>query len=776
MLAKTYVDRLNEACNYVKARLNDRPDIGIILGSGLGSYGNELVDPIKIPYKEIPQMLDTTVPGHSGCLIFGKIGERKVLCLSGRSHQYEGLYPHEVQFAIRLLIVCGCKLCILTNAAGTRDPELNVGDLCPIYDHMNFTHRGYTEESLKQKPFHHLVQTELYDAEADKLAKLIAQEQGFQSKGCCYVYNFGPTYETKAEVEGEFLLGGTNFGMSTVPEVIAAKELGIPILAMSFCTNKAAGVTGAPLTHEEVAQAAKAGEPKMKKLITEFICRYPLKDSAIPVVEGDNFNIARPRPQSYVSDEEISEIAKQFNETSIDALVIVNGAHTLSKFTAKATVKAIDLPKFPLMQHENLELKFGEIEGHNVVVVDGFNDLCGLEPHALNYLIALAKSLGATQFIQTFASGAVDGFANPSIVGDVIPFFERTIACSKCCSGYYKDAATILPSVPHVVLATYHGPEFPTQHEVGGLVHWGAQHVALGCSKGLLIARAYGLQSVGIADGAYPAIIKSGTTEDIINSCRSKSGAIEDLISAVIKLNGGKSKGFGKFEASNIKAFKWNDIPSSVQNHQEDPAAVAALKDKLPKVANYILLDNSKVLCTLAEKLTDKKEIEVSGYKIITGKLSGKDVALVISDKLLVRAIAKIGAKVLLIAPVIATSSELKDKYVTFINHFSMGCDNTLVGRNLDGTRFTEVSNLYEPVKGLKEVIAFSIIDLKETTPAYAKAMNTIHCDVATRFGPTESVLERHAEGKPIAAIGVVVECPCKEWTIEENIILPVLQ
>ena len=162
MLAKEYAERLVISSQTVLTKINDRPDVGIILGSGLGSYGRELTNAIEIPYKEIPGMLDTTVPGHNGKLIFGLVGNRKVLCLSGRSHQYEGLHPHEIQFALRILAMCGSKLIILTNAAGTRDPELNVGDLSPMLDHLNFTHRGYTEEPLEIKEFNHLIQNEMY--------------------------------------------------------------------------------------------------------------------------------------------------------------------------------------------------------------------------------------------------------------------------------------------------------------------------------------------------------------------------------------------------------------------------------------------------------------------------------------------------------------------------------------------------------------------------------------------------------------------------------------
>ena len=156
MFADEYAERLNNAIKFVKSQITGTPEVGVVLGSGLGSYGQELAEPITIPYKNIPGMLDTTVPGHSGCLIFGKIGEVKVLCLSGRSHQYEGLHPHEIQFAIRLLGGCGCRLVILTNAAGTCDELLEVGDLAPMLDHLNFTHRGYTEEPLEIKDFYHL--------------------------------------------------------------------------------------------------------------------------------------------------------------------------------------------------------------------------------------------------------------------------------------------------------------------------------------------------------------------------------------------------------------------------------------------------------------------------------------------------------------------------------------------------------------------------------------------------------------------------------------------
>lgn len=775
MTAHTYVDRLNQACNYVRNKINDRPDVGIILGSGLGSYGDELVDAIKIPYKEIPQMLDTTVPGHSGCLIYGKVGERKVLCLSGRSHQYEGLHPHEVQFAIRLLAMCGSRLVILTNAAGTRNPDLNVGDLAPMHDHMNFTHRGYTEEPLIYKEFNHIIQTDMYDKEALSVAHQVAVEKQLSTTPCVYVYNFGPTYETHAEVEGEYALGGTNFGMSTVPEVISMKELQVPVLAMSFVTNKAAGVTDVPLSHEEVARAAKAGEPNMKALISEVIKRTALKDFPIPAIEGDDRIMARPRPETFVSDEDVDSIAKLFGNTKIDAGIILCGCHTLEGFDAQTTVNGIDLPKLPFLQHTTLKLQIGILSGKQVAVVSGLRDLCGLEVHALHYFAGLFKKLGASTFIQTFSAGKLEGAENGiSIVKDVIPFFEYPVIVPVECKRPFD--VELVGELPKSVLASYHGPEFPSASEAIGYQRSKATHITLGTVRGLLIAKGHELRTLGIVDGAYNGVLTSNdTTEAVLASCRaSSSNVTKTIVDALGKIENSAPHG-SSFTPSSEKGLGWNDVPSAPQNEQEDPEVVAAIQAKLPEIQFAIIFQKEcPQYDSIKAKLTSV--VDAEGNTINYGTLNGKQVGTCISTLPLVRALAAKDVLIIAFSNVIPLTPELKEqKYVSIIDHTSLTGIYPLVGHNRFGTRFPDMGHMYQIIEGVPKATSFNSIDLRETTDAYSEMMRLMQANVSTTFGPKECIVTRHSGGR-FVHIGAVVNCPRCVWEIDDEILTKLIK
>ncbi|OHT15321.1 inosine guanosine and xanthosine phosphorylase family protein [Tritrichomonas foetus] len=775
MQAKVYVDRLNEACNYVKSRIGDRPDVGIILGSGLGSYGDVLIDPIKIPYKEIPRMLDTTVPGHSGCLIFGKVGDRKVLCLSGRSHQYEGLYPHEVQFSIRLLALCGCKLCILTNAAGTRDPDLNVGDLCPMTDHTNFTHRGYTEEPLSFKPFHHIIQTNMYDEAATKVAREVAVEMKLQTKGCVYCYNFGPTYESHAEVEGEFKFGATNFGMSTVPEIVAMKDLNVPVFAMSFCTNKAAGVCETPLSHEEVQIAAKNGEPNMRALISEVIKRTPLKDFPIPVIEGDDHIIARVLPKCFISDQELSSVTSQFSPSEIDAVIVLGACHTLEGFTPKTTVPCKDLPHFPALQHTSVELQIGELNGHQVFVFKGFLNLNGPEEHALYYICKLAHSLKASTYIQTFSSGSF-GEHKVSLVEDVCPLFERPVKVPQLCSKPLDLNG--LPSLPHCVLASYHGPEFPSCAEATGIQRAGATHVTLGTVKGPLIANAVGLRPVCIADGAYNGILTNADTLDaLLASCRAASKAVSEAVLSVVGSIPKKTATTPAFTATNAKAIFYNDAVPVAQNEQEDPEKVNEIANKLPDVNFAIVFQNdaSKSFNSLKAQLATVTKVN-DKYTTYSGELNGKKVLLTTTSRELIRAFAQKNIKVAAVGPVLPADETLaNEKFVSIQDHANLCGIVPLVGRNKFGDRFPDMGNPYVAVPGLKTACSYNVVDINEATAAYKKAMTLFNTNVACEFGVEEAIVTKHAKGK-ISHIGVVVKCPCQEWEVNDEVLRAALE
>ncbi|KAK8876210.1 hypothetical protein M9Y10_006400 [Tritrichomonas musculus] len=790
MKAKVYVDRLNEACKYVQSRIKERPDIGIILGSGLGSYGEELKDPITIPYKEIPQMLDTTVPGHSGCLIFGKVGERKVLCLSGRSHQYEGLYPHEVQFAIRLLAVIGCKLCILTNAAGTRDPELNVGDLAPIEGYTNFTHRGYTEEPLKFVPFNHMIQINMVDADATKVAKEIASQMNLNVKGCIYCYNFGPTYESHSEVEGEYQFGATNFGMSTVPEIIAMKEIGVPLFAMSFVTNKAAGALTKKLSHEDVQVEAKKGEPKMKALISKVIEKVPLKEVPIPKIEGDDHIISRVLPKTFVTDEELNKVIHNFNGTKIDAVIVLGACHTL-QIDVKQSIDCNKLPFFPIMQHTSLKFDIGLINNHHVGVFHGFLNLNGPEEHALYYITKLAKLLGASTYIQTFSSGAfnANSYPNVSIVEDIVPFFERPVKTPKLCNKPFDISC--LNGAPHCVLASYHGPEFPSVSEAKGINKFGATQVTLGTVKGLLLANAAGLKPFGIADGAYRGLLgsdaKNDTLENVLNSCRGSSEKVCEYVHKIIQsIESHSSDSKDSFTESDVKAIQWNDCIPEKQNFQEDQTLVEKVASALPKNESWekkdyvaVMLENESLpfFAHLKKSLSEVSTITVHDewlnvdVNVYNGSYGSnkRKVLLTTESRTLVRAFAINKIKVHLIGKVIPVK-DINDKFVSVVDYINLDGVVPLVGRNKSGQRFPDMSYPYHAIEGLPKVTAFSVIDDNEVTKAYAKTIEHFGGGVACQFGVKEGIVNRHAEGN-IAFLGVIHAEGNDNWSADDQLI-----
>lgn len=760
MLASTYAERLENATKYVQNIIKERPDVGVVLGSGLGSYGDELANPIKIPYKEIPGMLDTTVPGHFGCLIYGMIGERKVLCLSGRSHQYEGLHPHEIQFAIRLLGMIGCRLVILTNAAGTRDPQLNVGDLAPMLDHLNFTHRGYTEEPLEIKDFYHMIQNDMYDAEAQRVAKEVAAENKLSSRGCNYTYNMGPTYESHAEVEGQWKLGCTNFGMSTVAEVIAAKEIGVPILAMSFVTNKAAGVGGEVLTHEDVAKAAKAGEAGMKNLVSTTIKRVTLKEFPIPTMKGDKRNITRAEPAAFASDEVIAAAAAEFGETKIDAAVVCAGTHSLP-VDVKLTVSLCDLPEFPVLQHTRAVMKIGTLAGKRVAVVDGVFDYCGFDHYATYYLVKLFEKLGAKKYIQTFAAGAFQELGVQT-VKDLLQLWERPIVVPQACPHTEMTGKAIL--------ASYHGPEFWTPTEGKGMTVIGATHATLGLTVGLEIANSLKMKVAGVVDGAFDAKLPAGTTiEQIIKATTEASPkvakAVEDELASVEC--GGELK--ASFKAGDKKGLKWDDVPAHPVNKQECPELVKKIADKLPAVAAALVVECPMCIDNL--KLDFHGEVEVEGNKLRLAKLGDKEIFVAKATRELLRACAEKKIHVVGLGVIVSTNDKLKEGEVVAVkDHMNIVGISPLMGKNNFGVRFPDLSGIYKEIDGLKGVITFNLPSLNIATPAYLKAAEIMGCDAVSQYGAVNSMVVRHSQGT-YSHIAVVVKCPKCSWTVDPAVI-----
>ena len=268
------LEKIQETAAYIRKKVSSLPDTAIILGTGLGALVDHITDKQFIPYKEIPNFPVSTVEGHSGNLIFGKLGNKAVMAMQGRFHYYEGYDMKEVTFPVRVMKELGISTLFVSNAAGGMNKEFKVGDIMIITDHINL----FPENPLRGKNDNRLgprfpAMTQAYDHRLIKTADEIAAEKGIRVMHGVYVGVTGPTFETPAEYEAYRILGGDAVGMSTVPEVIVANHTGIRVFGVSVITDLGGkDVTDVP-THEEVQQAAQEAQPRMMEIMRELVAR-----------------------------------------------------------------------------------------------------------------------------------------------------------------------------------------------------------------------------------------------------------------------------------------------------------------------------------------------------------------------------------------------------------------------------------------------------------------------------------------------------------------------
>jgi purine-nucleoside phosphorylase len=256
----------------VRERTTIVPDVGIVLGSGLGGLADDVDDPVTIPFDALPGWPAATAPGHVGRLLLGMLGGRPVVMLQGRFHLYEGNDPGLVVQPVLLFRALGARVVVLTNAAGGLDPSFGPGTLMIMRDHINLTGRspliGRNADALGPR-FPDL--TEAWSSRLRGRLHAAALAEGVEMAEGVYVGLTGPTYETPAEVRMLASLGGDAVGMSTVLECIAARWVGLEVCGVSLVTNAGAGYTGQPLTHEEVLEAGAAAGPRLARVIRRFV-------------------------------------------------------------------------------------------------------------------------------------------------------------------------------------------------------------------------------------------------------------------------------------------------------------------------------------------------------------------------------------------------------------------------------------------------------------------------------------------------------------------------
>lgn len=266
------LDKVKESVNYIKGKINIIPKVGIILGSGLGEMAETLEDEVVIKYSEVPNLPESTVKGHKGQFVFGKLQGKDVVMMQGRFHYYEGNKMEDLVLPVYIMKYLGVETLVVTNAAGGVNLDFKPGDLMLITDHVNLAFNnpliGKNDENLGVR-FPDM--SSVYDKELINLAKNAAKNLNIELKQGTYFMFTGPTYETPAEIRMTRILGGDAVGMSTVPEVIAARHSGIKVLGISCITNMAAGILDKALNHEEVIEVSNRVKDKFINLINEFV-------------------------------------------------------------------------------------------------------------------------------------------------------------------------------------------------------------------------------------------------------------------------------------------------------------------------------------------------------------------------------------------------------------------------------------------------------------------------------------------------------------------------
>lgn len=263
------LEKIKSTASYILEKTGFRPQIGIILGTGLGSLADSIEVHASLDYSSIPNFPVSTVEGHKGKLIFGTLGGKKIVAMQGRFHFYEGYQPWQVIFPVRVMKFLGIEYLFVSNAAGGVNPGFKTGDLMVITDHINLIPNPLIGPNIPELGPRFPDMSEAYDRSLIAKADAIAVREGIKLQHGCYVGGTGPTFETIKEYGYFKSIGGDAVGMSTTPEVIAARHMSIPVFGMSVITN--VGLAGEKSTHEEVQVEGAKAAVSMTKLVTELV-------------------------------------------------------------------------------------------------------------------------------------------------------------------------------------------------------------------------------------------------------------------------------------------------------------------------------------------------------------------------------------------------------------------------------------------------------------------------------------------------------------------------
>lgn len=268
-------EKLLKCYECYKAKIDFKPDVAVVLGSGLGNFARTVDVVAELPYSEIEGFPVSTVPGHAGKFIFGYINQVAVVLMQGRVHYYEGYPITDVVLPTRLMKMMGAKILFLTNASGGINPAFHAGSLMLIQDHIScFAPNPLIGANVDELGTRFPDMTQVYDKDLQEIIRSTAKENEIELFEGVYAQLTGPSFESPAEIKMLHMLGASAVGMSTVVEAIAANHMGMKICGVSCVSNLAAGMNAAPLTHEEVQEAANVAAPKFEKLLVDSIAKF----------------------------------------------------------------------------------------------------------------------------------------------------------------------------------------------------------------------------------------------------------------------------------------------------------------------------------------------------------------------------------------------------------------------------------------------------------------------------------------------------------------------
>ena len=268
-------EKLLKCYESFRKKIDFKPEVAIVLGSGLGDYANDIEVAAELDYSEIEGFPVSTVPGHAGKFIFGYVKGVAVVCMKGRVHYYEGYPISDVVLPTRLMKLMGAKVLFLTNASGGVNPTFTAGNFMMLRDHISlWAPNPLIGENIDELGVRFPAMSHVYDEELQNILRKTAKDCGIDLKEGIYAQLTGPSFESPAEIRMLHQLGVDAVGMSTVVEAIAANHMGMKICCVSFVSNAAAGLSQNPLTHEEVQEAANIAAPKFRQLVSEAVGNF----------------------------------------------------------------------------------------------------------------------------------------------------------------------------------------------------------------------------------------------------------------------------------------------------------------------------------------------------------------------------------------------------------------------------------------------------------------------------------------------------------------------